>query len=120
MASLFLRLSGLSVVEHVLFVSLHALVVFLGAYDELIPSAHAGTSQDEVTADHVLLHTLEVIDLTADSSLTEHLRGLLEGGGTHEALRTQGGTGDTLQDLSRGCGHSVTHLDGLEVTALEA
>ncbi len=73
-----------------------------------------------MTADYVLLHALEVVDLTADGSLAEHLRGFLEGGGTHEALRTEGGAGDTLQHLGRGSGHGIAHLDRLEVAALQA
>ena len=73
-----------------------------------------------MTADYVLLHTFQTVNLTTDSGLAEHLCRLLERGCTHEALRTEGGAGDTLQHLGRGCRHSVTNLYRTKVAAFEA
>ena len=73
-----------------------------------------------MTADNVLLHTLEAVLLATDSCLVEHLGGLLERSGRHEALGTEGSTGDTLEYLG-GCGlDGIAHLDGAQVAALEA
>ena len=67
-----------SKVEHVLAVRLNTLVLLLGAHDNLIELTQTGTSGDKVTADNVLLHTLQAIYLATDGSLVEHLGGFLE------------------------------------------
>lgn len=85
----------IAVVEHILTIGLHTLIVLFRTNDELLPLTQAGTSGNEVTADHVLLHALEIIDLATDSSLVEHLRRLLERSSRHEALRTKSSAGDT-------------------------
>ena len=72
-----------------------------------------------MTADDVLLEALEGVDLTADGSFAQHLRGLLEGGGGHEAVGAQGGAGDALEYLVGCCGDGVAGLDELEVLSLE-
>ena len=59
----------------------HLVVVVHGGYDDALKFALTCAGRDEVTADDVLLQTLEGVDLTADSSFTEHFGGLLEGGG---------------------------------------
>ena len=109
----------IAVVEHILTIGLHTLIVLFRTNDELLPLTQAGTSGNEVTADHVLLHALEIIDLATDSSLVEHLRCLLERSSRHEALRTKGSAGDTLQHLSRGSGHGIAYLNGTEITTLQ-
>ena len=65
-------------IDDVLLVGLHALVVLARADNEFVPCTESGTSGDEVSADDVLLHTLEIVLLTTDGSLVEHLGGLLE------------------------------------------
>ena len=107
-------------VEDVLLVGLHALVVFAASHDDLLELAQTGSGGDEVTADDVLLHALEVVHLALDGGFVEHLGGLLERSGRHEALGLEGCTGDTLQDLRRSGGHGVAHLNGLQVAALQA
>ena len=72
-----------------------------------------------MTTDDILLETLESIDLTIDGGVVEHLRGLLEGGGRHEALRLQGSTCDPLEDLASCRRLGFAYLYGAEVTALE-
>ncbi len=94
--------------------------ILLGVVDgDLLELAQSGTGGDEVTADDVLLHTLEVVHLAADSRLVEDLGGLLEGGSGHEGLGTESGTGDTLQDLLGGSALGVTRLYQFLVTAAE-
>ena len=63
--------------------------------NERLVVAQAGTGRDEVTADDVLLHTLEVVDAAIDGGLVEDLGGLLEGGCRHEATGLQCSAGDT-------------------------
>ena len=46
--------------------------------DKSLILAHTGTGGNEVTADDVLLHTLERVGATVDGSLVEDLGGLLE------------------------------------------
>ena len=107
-------------VEDVLLVGLDALVILTRTNDELVKLAQTCTGGDAMTADNVLLHTLETVLLATDGSLVEHLGGLLERSGRHEALGTEGSTGDTLEYLS-GCGlDSIAHLDEAQVAALEA
>ena len=91
----------------------------LVANNESLVLTQTGTGGDEVTADNVLLHTLEGIDTAIDSGLVEDLGGLLEGGCRHEAAGLQCSAGDTQQDLLAGCGHGVAYDDELHVTALE-
>ena len=67
--------------------------------DDFVELTQTGTSRNEVTADNVLLHTLEVVGLSADGCFVEHLRCLLEGCGRHEALRLERSTRDTLENL---------------------
>ena len=66
------------VVGNVLTVSLHTLVLFFASYDNLLVFAQTCTSWDEVTADNVLLHTLEEVNLTTDSTIVKNLCRLLE------------------------------------------
>ena len=73
-----------------------------------------------MTTDNILLHTLKVIALTTESSLVEHLSCLLEGSSTHEALRTEGSTCNTLKNLGSSCLNGITHLNEFEVTTLKA
>ena len=72
-----------------------------------------------MTADHVLLQALEGIHLAADGGVGEHLRGLLERGGRHEAVGPEGGAGDALQHLVGGGGDGVAGLDRPFVGTLE-
>ena len=58
----------------------HLVVVVHGRYDDALELALACSSGDEVTADDVLLQTLEGVDFAADGSFAEYLGGLLEGG----------------------------------------
>ena len=96
------------------------LLVLVGvAHDNTVELAQTGAGGDEVTADHVLLHALEIVGLAADGSLVEHLGRLLEGGGGHEALGLQGGAGNTLKYLRGSGGLGIAHLHQLEVAALE-
>ena len=78
---------------------------------QLAELAQTSTCRDKVTADNVLLHTLQIIDLALDSRLVEHLGCLLEGSSRDERLRTQSGAGDTQQDLLGGSTLGVTHLN---------
>ena len=73
-----------------------------------------------MTADDVLLQTFESIDLAADGSLAEHLGGLLEGSGGHEAVGPQCGTGNTLEYLVGCRGDGVAGLYELEILTLES
>ena len=73
-----------------------------------------------MTTDNILLHTLKVIALTTESCLVENLSCLLEGSSTHEALRTEGSTSNTLKNLGSSCLNGITHLNELEVTTLKA
>ena len=66
--------------------------------------AHTCTSGDEVTADNVLLHTLEVVGLARDGGFVEHLGRFLEGSGGHETLGLESCAGDTLKNLGGGGG----------------
>ena len=81
--------------------------------------AHTCTSGDEVTADNVLLHTLEVVGLARDGGLVEHLGRFLEGSGGHEALGLESCASDTLKNLGGGGGLCIAHLNEAEVTTLE-
>ena len=76
--------------------SLDSSVFLLVMYSDLSELTHTGTCRDEVTADDVLFHALQVIDFTADSGFVEYLSGLLEGGSRHEGFGTEGSTCDTL------------------------
>lgn len=118
--ALFGRLILTGKVEHGLAVSKDAVVLFLRADDEFLPLAESGTGRNEVTGYHVLLHTFQTVYLTTYGSLVEHLGGLLERSGRHEALGTEGSTGDTLEYLG-GCSlDGIAHLDEAQVAALEA
>ena len=86
-------------------------VFFLRTNDNLVEFAQTCTGRDEVTADDVLLHTYERVALARDGCLVEHLRCLLEGGCRHEALGTEGCTGDTLQDLGGRSRHCIARLN---------
>ena len=87
------------------FLGFEAAVVVIGrTYYEALVFAQTGTGGDEVTADNVLLHTLEAVGLALDSGFVEHLGGFLERSGRHEARCLQGGTCDTLKDLLGGRG----------------
>ena len=57
------------------------LVLVLAAHDDVAEQWQTGTGGDEVAADNVLLHALEVVNASADGCFVEHLGGLLEGGG---------------------------------------
>ena len=93
--------------------------VIFAAYNQTVVVAQTCTGGDEVTADHVLLHALESVGLAVDSSFVEHLGGLLERSGRHEARCLQSSAGDTLKDLLGGSGHGVAHGYELEVFTLE-
>ena len=107
------------IVEYILSVSLHALVLFLRTNNKFLPLAETGTCWNQVTADNILLHSLKVIYLTTNSSLVQDLSGLLERSGTHEALSTKSGTGNTLEDLSRCCSYGITNLNKLHIATLQ-
>ena len=62
-----------SKVEDILAVSLHALVLLLGADNDLLELAETSTCGNEVTADNVLLHAFEGIALATDGSLFSSL-----------------------------------------------
>ena len=62
-----------SEVKDILAVSLHALVLLLGADNNLLELAETSTGRDEVTADNVLLHAFEGIALATDGSLFSSL-----------------------------------------------
>ena len=72
-----------------------------------------------MTADYVLLHTLECINLAEDSSLIEHLRSFLEGCCRHEALSTEGCTGNTLKHLLTSSRLCIACIIKFLVTTLE-
>ena len=77
-----------SVVKNILLVGLDALVVLARANDNLVKLAQTSTGRNTVTADNVLLHAFQTVLLATNSGLVEYLGGLLERGGTHEALGT--------------------------------
>ena len=106
-------------VDDVLAIGNDAVMLLLRSNDELLPLSQARTSRDEVSTDDILLHTLKEVGLTTDSSLVEHLGRLLEGSGTHEALRTKGSTGDTLENLRGRSRARVADLYLTEVTTLQ-
>ena len=66
------------IVEYILSVGLHTLIFFLRAYDKFIPLTKTSTCRNQVSANYILLHTLEIIYLTTDSSLIQNLSSLLE------------------------------------------
>ena len=72
-----------------------------------------------MTANHVLLHTLKFVNLSANSSFVEHLGGFLERCGRHEALGLESCTGDTLKNLGRCGSYGIAHLHEAEVLTLE-
>ena len=72
-----------------------------------------------MAADDVLLQAFKSIYLATDGSLAEHLGGLLEGGGGHEAVGPQCGTGNTLKYLVGCRGDCVTGLDEFQILSLE-
>lgn len=72
-------------IKHSSFVCLNALVILLCQDYNLVELALTGTGRNEVTADNVLLHTLETVALAVDSSIIEDLGGLLERSSRHEA-----------------------------------
>ena len=88
-------------------------------HSDLSELTHTGSGRNEVTADHILFHALEVIHLTADSGFVEHLRSLLEGGSGHERLRTQCSARDTLQDLLGCCALCITSLNEFLIATTE-
>ena len=122
------RISGISVVHE--FVGLIGFTglgvfditvgIFLAAADnETVVLAEAGACGDEVTADYILLHTLQRIALALDSGFVEHLGGFLEGCGGDEARCLESASGDTLKDLLGRCGLCVADNHLLEVALLE-
>ena len=46
--------------------------------ENLLEFLLTGTGRDRMSADYILLKTLESVDTTTDSGLAEHLRSLLE------------------------------------------
>lgn len=84
-------------VEHSLAVCLDAVVLFLRTNDEFLPLAESCTGRDEVTSDHVLLHTFQTVYLTTYCSFVEHLGCLLERCSRDEALGLQCCTCDTCR-----------------------
>lgn len=52
--------------------------VVLAADNDVLVLLESGTGRNQVTADHVLLQTLQVVDAGADGGLAEYLGGLLE------------------------------------------
>ena len=73
-----------------------------------------------MTADHILLHAFEIIGLTVDGSLVEHLGGLLERCRRHERRCLESGTGDALEYLLGSRRHGVAHYYRTEVAAFES
>ena len=59
-------------------------VLVLGTDDDVLELLLTGTCRDEMSADDILLESLEEIHTTSDGCLRENLRGLLEGGGRDE------------------------------------
>ena len=104
----------------IFFLLIDLVVVFDVAYNDAAELAQAGTGRNEVAADDVLLHALEVVRLAGDGGFVEDLGGFLERGGGHEALGLEGGTGDSLEDTGGGGGLGIAHLDEAQVAALEA
>ena len=65
-------------------------------------ASHAGAGRDEATDDDVFLQAHEVVHLALDGGFGEHPGGLLEGGRGEEAVRGEGGLGDTEEHPFRG------------------
>ena len=86
---------------------------------DILVVLETGTCRDEVTADDVLLQTLEVIDAATDGGLAENLRCLLEGSCRDETVGAQSGAGDTLEDEGRGSRPCVARDHHLEALPLE-
>ena len=61
-----------------------AVEVVSAANYQVVEVALTCTCWDEVTADDVLLHALQIIGLAKDGCLVEHAGGLLEGSCRHE------------------------------------
>ena len=99
---------------------LERLQLGLGRNDQILVFAKTRTARDQVSADDVLLQILQRIDLGLDGCLVERLGGLLERGRRDEARGLQGGAGNTLQHLRRGCRNNVAYLHGAQITTLEA
>ena len=78
-----------------------------------------GTCRDRVSADNVLLKTLESIDTTSDSCIAEYLCSLLELCSRDEAVGLEGCSCDTLEDLACCCWLSLTENHHLESLTLE-
>ena len=101
-------------------VMVDAFDVVAAAYNQTLIFAQTGTGRDEVTADYVLLHTLECVGLAGDCRFVENLGGFLERSCRDEAGGLQCGTCDTLEYLFGSSGHGITHGNKLEVAALQS
>ena len=109
----------LAIVDNVLAVGLHTVVILLRADNDFVELAKTRTGRDEVSADNVLLHTLEIVYLATYSRFVEHLGCLLERCCRHEALGLESGTRNTLEYLCRRCRNGITHLHSPKVAALQ-
>ena len=113
------KLLYFTIVEYILSVSHNTIVFFFRAYDNLIEFTLTGTGRNQVTTNHVFLHTFQAVYLTIDSSFVQYLSSFLERCSRHEARCTQSSTSDTLQDLSRSCWDSIAYFYRLQVTTLQ-
>ena len=72
-----------------------------------------------MTANNVLFHSFELIDLTIDSSLIQHFRSLLERCCRHKAGSLQCSTRDTLEYLRRCSRNGITYFNRFQVTTFQ-
>ena len=94
-------------------------MLFLRTNYKLLPLTKTCSRRDQVSADYVLLHSLESIALATDCSLVENLGRFLERSSRHEALCTEGCTCNTLKHLCCSCLDGIAHLNELQIASLE-
>ena len=63
----------------------------------------AGPSRDQLADDDVFFQAIQRIFGGGDGRASQHLDGVLEGGGRQERVGAQGGLGDAQQDLQEAC-----------------
>src|SRR5574344_168439 len=72
-----------------------------------------------MSTNDIFLHTLQLIDLSTNSSFIQDFGCFLELCSRHETLCLQSGTCNTLKYLCRCSWYSITYLNCLEITVFQ-